>query len=97
MSNPTYINRSDGQIELLVSQAVKDGMVKNLYIYGAEGLILAVVNFPVLFTILFFTILRTQKEFIIVSGLSLVNGCHGVALIVTAVGRISLIESGNGK
>uniref|UniRef100_A0A914VE06 Uncharacterized protein n=1 Tax=Plectus sambesii TaxID=2011161 RepID=A0A914VE06_9BILA len=97
MSNLTYINRSDGQTELLVSQTVKDSLVKNLYIYSAEGLILAVVNFSVLFTILFYTILRTQKEFIIVSGLSLVNGCHGVALIVAAVGRICLIESGNGK
>lgn len=96
MSSTLYRNRSDGQIELIIPQSVKDSMVDNLFIYGAEGFILAAVNFPVLFTILFYEILRSQKEFIIVSGLSFVNGCHGLALIVASVGRISLIQSGNG-
>uniref|UniRef100_A0A914WFU4 G-protein coupled receptors family 1 profile domain-containing protein n=1 Tax=Plectus sambesii TaxID=2011161 RepID=A0A914WFU4_9BILA len=93
---PLYHNRTDGQVELVVEPEVLDQTVKKLYIYGAEGIILAIVNIPILLMVAFFPVLRKQKEMIMVAGIAFADGFHGVALIVAAIGRISLITSGNG-
>uniref|UniRef100_A0A914XG11 Uncharacterized protein n=1 Tax=Plectus sambesii TaxID=2011161 RepID=A0A914XG11_9BILA len=94
---PLYHNRTDGQVELVVAPEVLYQTMRELYIYCAEGIVLATVNIPILLMVAFFPVLRKEKEMIMVAGISFADGFHGVALIVAAIGRISLITSGNGE
>uniref|UniRef100_A0A914VI77 G-protein coupled receptors family 1 profile domain-containing protein n=1 Tax=Plectus sambesii TaxID=2011161 RepID=A0A914VI77_9BILA len=88
--------RADNLTEEIRSKADIDSFVIGFMIYGVEGLIMTVTNFPVVFAIAMYKQLREQKEFVIVAGLALADGLYGFGFLIAAFGRIIAIEQGNG-
>uniref|UniRef100_A0A914UL16 G-protein coupled receptors family 1 profile domain-containing protein n=1 Tax=Plectus sambesii TaxID=2011161 RepID=A0A914UL16_9BILA len=82
-------NRSDGQWEQVQPQAVIDANMRNFIIYGIEGLLMTLTNFPIVLSVLRYKALRDQKEFIIVAGLAFADGFNGFAFLAAAIGRIN--------
>uniref|UniRef100_A0A914WMK3 G protein-coupled receptor n=1 Tax=Plectus sambesii TaxID=2011161 RepID=A0A914WMK3_9BILA len=90
-------NRTDGKIEQVQPQAVIDAYMRNFIIYGIEGLLMTLTNFPIVLSVLRFKSLREQKEFIIVAGLAFADGFNGFAFLVASIGRINQLINGDGE
>uniref|UniRef100_A0A914WVQ1 G-protein coupled receptors family 1 profile domain-containing protein n=1 Tax=Plectus sambesii TaxID=2011161 RepID=A0A914WVQ1_9BILA len=89
-------NRTDGRWEQVVAPAAVDSLVFSWILYGVEGCILTVTNFPIVFAVFFYSKLRQQKEFVIVGALALADGIAGFGFLLAAIGRILLVQAGEG-
>lgn len=89
-------NRTDGRIEQVVDQLTVNGLVVSWVLYGVEGCILTVTNFPIVLAVLLYSKLRQQKEFVIIAALALADGIAGFGFLLAAIGRIAAVQDGNG-
>lgn len=60
---------------------------RNIYIYVIEGAILSAFNLPVA-AIILFSVLRKQKEYIIIAGMVTTDFVLGIAFVLAGMFRI---------
>ncbi len=92
-----YINRSDGQMEQVMSQTAVDAAVLEFILYAIEGGFLVLCNVPIVLVIYLNSMLRSQKEYIIVASLAFADGLYGLAFLVAGILRTNLVYQGNGN
>lgn len=90
-------NRTDGRLEQVVAPEAVNSLVISWVLYGVEGGILTVTNFPIVLTVCIYSKLRQQKEFVIIGALALADGIAGFGFLLAAIGRITAVEDGTGK
>uniref|UniRef100_A0A914XC58 G-protein coupled receptors family 1 profile domain-containing protein n=1 Tax=Plectus sambesii TaxID=2011161 RepID=A0A914XC58_9BILA len=90
-------NRTDGLNEQIISEEELENWIVSWILYGIEGIIMTITNFPIVLVVLFFAKLRQQKEFLIIAALAFADGVAGFAFLVAAVGRLIMVSKGTGK
>uniref|UniRef100_A0A914XBP7 Uncharacterized protein n=1 Tax=Plectus sambesii TaxID=2011161 RepID=A0A914XBP7_9BILA len=78
-------NRTDGLTEQIISEEELENWIVSWILYGIEGIIMTITNFPTVLVVLFFAKLRQQKEFLIIAALAFADGVAGFAFLVAAV------------
>ena len=90
------INRSDGRLELNLTEDEKFSYQLSFLIYTPIGFLIFVMNLPIFLAVAIYKKLRYQKEYIVVASLALADAINGFGYLVAGAYRSILILQGEG-